>query len=1059
MTLRFYILSVMVAVAMAVIPITVWSQVNFRISRTYLDANENKYIDQIDYFDGLGRSIQNNTRGASPNHGNVINLQEYDANGRKSISWCPIPTSNQDFVSVDEFIELSSQYHGDDYGFTSIEYEQSPDEFVSSETRPGAVLHTNNKSKKRERIINNNSQLYRCRNYSILSDGSLKLAGNYPPGSLLGTKSIDEDGHTMLTFNNADDKVVLSRAVLSDGVYADTYYIYDDYGQLRYVLPPLASDQLTSTNTIWSVASATIDKYGYYYEYDIMNNITVKKLPGQKVSRYFYDCHHRLALMQDGNRLNSSNYTLFVYDKYGREIIVGAASLIEAEKNEILQDGISAQYTGQNDEYWGYSLSIPIPTTFDVERVYYYDNYNFIYQNFIENNSKYAYIETDYNDSYHNSAVGRLTGNIISGNPSVFYYNKHGNIVQSHCRNHFGGVNDEYITYSYSQKPLTHRKIHQSSRDTVTETYRYTYDHADRLLTETHQLDDGEIVTLVSNQYDNLCRLSQQTIGDIVDVSYSYDIEGRTRQITSDPFSQTIMFDDGIIPSYNGNISTISWNVNDGVTRSYSFEYDNLDRLLSAEYETNNSGDYSTTYQYDKHGNPTKILRQGIVNKNNGNLSYDRVDNLSLEYSGNQLSAIYENAENTIYAGATDYHEREYNGDGFAWDDNGNMTRDAARGISSITYNRQNLPTAIVYDDGHKVIYTYDAIGQKQRVYYQVAVTAVTAPMAQGISSWVRYRTELRRDFCDNIIFRNDSLERILTTTGYISADGTYHHFICDYQGNNRIVINDNGVVEERINYYPYGMPFPETANIQPYKYSQKELDMANGLNQYDFGARWYSHATALFTTQDPLAEKYYALSPYIYCAGNPIMLTDPTGMDMCVLLQPDGANGLGHMAILIQNEDGKWSLWSKNGTDENSGIKGDSVDDEGKDKDEKAAGVYESVEDFFDSGENKNGMGTDNAEKSESKKYTTGFMITSTPEEDKAARDAAGREIDKSYSLIGANCATMVQDALTAAGKDSGTKVNNRLQIHDNIFRTVFPNIIFTKIINNNPGKLIRAH
>ena len=103
--------------------------------------------------------------------------------------------------------------------------------------------------------------------------------------------------------------------------------------------------------------------------------------------------------------------------------------------------------------------------------------------------------------------------------------------------------------------------------------------------------------------------------------------------------------------------------------------------------------------------------------------------------------------------------------------------------------------------------------------------------------------------------------------------------------------------------------------------------------------------------------------------------------------------------------------------------------------------------------------MGTDNAEKSESKKYTTGFMITSTPEEDKAARDAAGREIDKSYSLIGANCATMVQDALTAAGKDSGTKVNNRLQIHDNIFRTVFPNIIFTKIINNNPGKLIRAH
>ena len=99
-----------------------------------------------------------------------------------------------------------------------------------------------------------------------------------------------------------------------------------------------------------------------------------------------------------------------------------------------------------------------------------------------------------------------------------------------------------------------------------------------------------------------------------------------------------------------------------------------------------------------------------------------------------------------------------------------------------------------------------------------------------------------------------------------------------DHLGGTRAVIDDTGELLQTVNYYPYGMPFPETANIQPYKYSQKELDMANGLNQYDFGARWYSHSTALFTTQDPLAEKYYALSPYTYCAANPLKYTDSSG-------------------------------------------------------------------------------------------------------------------------------------------------------------------------------------
>jgi RHS repeat-associated protein len=45
-----------------------------------------------------------------------------------------------------------------------------------------------------------------------------------------------------------------------------------------------------------------------------------------------------------------------------------------------------------------------------------------------------------------------------------------------------------------------------------------------------------------------------------------------------------------------------------------------------------------------------------------------------------------------------------------------------------------------------------------------------------------------------------------------------------------------------------------------------------------DFGAGFYDPATAIFLQQDPLAEKYYNLSPYAYCANNPVNFVDPDG-------------------------------------------------------------------------------------------------------------------------------------------------------------------------------------
>ena len=111
----------------------------------------------------------------------------------------------------------------------------------------------------------------------------------------------------------------------------------------------------------------------------------------------------------------------------------------------------------------------------------------------------------------------------------------------------------------------------------------------------------------------------------------------------------------------------------------------------------------------------------------------------------------------------------------------------------------------------------------------------------------------------------------------------------------------------ETNHYYPFGGFFASTS-VQPYKYNGKELDTKKGLNWYDYGARNYDAALCRWQVVDPLAEKYYAWSPYNYCLNNPMNLIDPDGKDGIYITYPDykiNVGGLkipnlGHAGILL---------------------------------------------------------------------------------------------------------------------------------------------------------------
>ncbi|WP_308768390.1 RHS repeat-associated core domain-containing protein [uncultured Bacteroides sp.] len=201
----------------------------------------------------------------------------------------------------------------------------------------------------------------------------------------------------------------------------------------------------------------------------------------------------------------------------------------------------------------------------------------------------------------------------------------------------------------------------------------------------------------------------------------------------------------------------------------------------------------------------------------------------------------------------------------YAYDANGNLTKDLNKNIVDIQYNCLNLPCRIVFKNGDNISNVYSGDGTKLRTVQVIGGDTLTT------------------DYCGNAIYENGVLVRLMTDVGYIAmADTSYHYFIKDHQGNVRVVADEDGNVEEVNDYYPFGglMSTSSRRSVQPYKYNGKELETAGGLNWYDYGARRYDPVLGRWNGVDPSCEKHYSWSPYAYCKNNPVLRVDPDGKD-----------------------------------------------------------------------------------------------------------------------------------------------------------------------------------
>lgn len=910
------------------------SEFNYLQIRKYQNDQGTKFLDEINYIDGLGRSVQTVQVGISPKSYSLYTSQEYDEQGREYIKRLPIIYStNTGYLSQSYFENYAKSLYGsNEKAYSYTVYEKAPLNRVSEQYGPGQDWHANSRANKTEYITNGIGVLA-CIRFSVTGSGlntSLVKNSNYAAKELLVTKLLDEDDNITYEFRDKLNRLVLSRRIIGTTEH-DTYSVYDDMGNLSYVLPPMAVDAIVQNG----VKTETIETLGYIYNYDDRKRCIMKKLPGIEKIYNVYDDNDNLILTQNGEMRKNGQWKFTIPDRFDRIVLTGICkNSISDIKTYLSNNVIVADRNSTTNSYKGYTISSALTLVSPVLlSINYYDDYSFMGFNGIPANTdanfKYnaesdydTWYGIDYSDTnkYKNKGLltGTLTAQMLSDRIdsanylcSIMYYDNRNRLIQTKSNNHlFGGMEKEYIAYNFTDQPILKKHIHSiTGKNTQIEVYTYTYDHAGRLLKKKHQLTDGStvkpLVILAENTYDDFGRLLTHKKGELSNTlsTYSYNIRSWTKSISSPLFNQTLYYNDKVIshtyldyqPLYSGNVSGMEWQLKDNneTTRSYRFCYDGLSRLTGAAYNGNiKDGMYNTAYTYDKHGNLTTLTRRG---KNS--VSADSnviIDTLSMNYNGNQLIWVNDVAADVSYAQSADFKDKKttLGTIEYTYNKNGAMFSDLNKGITEIHYNSLNLPSQMLINSSTvkaKNYYTYSAAGVKLKTEqrydpnYSVVPSNATNPTNDGLTNYKN------TDYVANIIYETEknstgvvSKTRILVDGGYIE-DGIYYYYITDHLGNNRVVVNSGGIATQKNHYYPFGTAFAEKyddGKKQPYKYNGKELDQMHGLNLYDYSARYYESAIGRFTSVDPLAEKYYSISPYVYCYNNPLKFIDPTGMD-----------------------------------------------------------------------------------------------------------------------------------------------------------------------------------
>ncbi|MGV9004450.1 DUF6443 domain-containing protein [Flavobacterium sp.] len=872
----------------------VWTTVNKVPTTTIPSPTDAQKTQSITYFDGLGRPMQQVAHKQSVTNDDIVTTIEYDAFGRQVKDFLPIvngQTLNYHGITGTDVIDyyavaanLASE--ASSVPFSEKEFENSPLNRVFKQSAPGEPWQMSGGHEIKFDYQSNSTnevKLYKATAtwnatkglYETLlnnSSGSVYYAAN----ELYKTITKDENwtsgkNNTTEEFKDKESRVVLKRSyadiiqddtVLILEVQHDTYYVYDDFGNLTYVIPPLVEGAVTED---------MLNGLCYQYLYDYRNRLVEKKLPGKDWEFLIYDKLDRLVAsgpaLSPYTSPTGNGWMITKYDVFNRSVMTawmpgtttsaGRKALQDTQNiATVLNEGKTTSNTTVNNVGFRYT-TLAWPTSgYHPLTINYFDDYNTGLTFTIAPAYTAIYGQALYSNTAGTMPKGLPTASWIrvpetslltTAEKTYFLYDLKGRVVRSFKNNYLGGyvMTDnqmEIITGRVNYTETRHKRVTTDAELYVKESFTYTAQ--DRLLTHTHKIGTAGVEQLLAkNEYDALGQLKNKQVGGtdtstyvgLQKVDYTYNIRGWLKSINdvenlskgNDPidlFAFKLNYNEVKNETnytgrkmFNGNIAETYWRTSsDNVQRKYGYFYDGLNRLKNAVYQKPNAAvvvtnSYNENLKYDKNGNITKLERSGEYDDAVYNFSIDELRYIYDPIKKNQL--MREIDSTTVGKG---FKDGTNTNDDYSYDGYGNMTADHNKGITQILYNHLNLPTKITFSTNGIIEYLYNANGIKLKKIVTVNSSNIFAT-----------------NYVDGFQYFGDILNFFPTAEGYVKNTpiGTTNNYnyvfnFTDHLGNIRVSYGEDpqiGVLKilEENHYYPFGLKH-NNYNSDNYEYGKQ---------------------------------------------------------------------------------------------------------------------------------------------------------------------------------------------------------------------------------------------
>jgi RHS repeat-associated protein len=930
---------------------------NYIISKTYKQPSTTPFsspsVEQaqvsITYYDGLGRPIQQIENKQSASGKDIITHIGYDDFGRKDKEYLPYVALSSN-MAYEENAEQNTKsfyynatYENTQNPFSEKAFEASPLNRIIKQAAPGTSWEMGKgheiKIDYQTNTIGDSVKYYSVSTSWLEGSGLYEIsfsdAGTYAENELYKNVTYDENSGTDLSesagstveFKNKEGQVVLKRTYDSADKY-DTYYVYDIYGNLTYVLPPKVSGVIDDD---------VLNGLCYQYKYDNRNRLVEKKLPGKQWEFIVYDKLDRPVATGPAfspfKGENTEGWLITKYDAFSRPIYTGWISQsVSPAIRKSLQDDQNAiennllfetkQSSGTIDEIPVNYSNVIEPINFSLLTVNYYDDYDYPNAPSIPTTIE----DQDVLANAKGLATGSWTRVLTTalaklGETTTIVYDDKGRPIRTRTQNHFDGYTNTDSKLDFTGKALftitEHKRTSGDNKLIVREDF--TYSPQDRLLTHTHQINGGTVQLLTANKYDPLGQLESKHVGDSIGnarqkVDFTYNIRGWLTGINnienleqdSDPkdlFAFKINYDkveadpNYAIKLYNGNIAETAWTTGSdftGVIRRYGYLYDKLNRLQDATYQTptlaDNKNYFGENIDYDKNGNIIRLERMYVAG-GSSNPYAGPMDNLGYFYkdNSNQLMKVTDTS-NQPQGFKDDSSGFNDSTDDYDYDNNGNLIKDENKNITKIEYNYLNLPKKITFGTTGTIEYIYNAAGQKlEKIITDNSVVTNT-------------------NYLGGFQYKDNVLQFFPTAEGYVKNEAGVLSYVFQYKdhlGNVRVSYVKNPVTQvleiiEENNYYPFGLKHegynPPNLMLgnheaQKYKFLGQERQDELGLNWDTFRYRNYDYAIGRFMGVDPITEKFYSISTYQFAHNNPVWKIELEGLEGQVTTNQDIVN------------------------------------------------------------------------------------------------------------------------------------------------------------------------